>query len=840
MNGKREAWSLPGATSRREFMKQGAGALLGGSLFAEGNRLYSQSERVRDGRVLHIIGHSHIDAAWLWPWRDASDLVLTTFRSALDRMIETPGFCYSHSSSQHYRWVQAADPAMFEEIKHYISIGQWEVVGGWPVEPDCNLPSTESFVRHCLYGKRFCSQALGVDVKIGFNPDSFGHARGIPTILNHAGYRYYVFMRPQEREMNLPRLFWWEGPDGSRVLTCHIFRSYDLPPARLRETLDDVFPAGCNHGAFLLGVGDHGGAVTKDYIRQILAMKNDPELPELRWSTLREFFSAVEATLPPTQVPIVRGELQHHSRGCYSACGEIKYLNRRTEHCLGTAEAMATVAADSVEAVYPCAAFADAWWHLLFNQFHDVLAGTALYSDYEDARDGDGLACQVANQSKIANLEKIAKQVDLSNVEEGAIFAFNPLPWPRKALLEFHYEVGPDTLTSSFYLRAEDGNKTVAQLRHSESMTNFFPRLSAWIDLPACGYKVFSLEHGESVPAMTGSPRFSIAPRSFGLNSLLAPDRTELLGASMGLVVIEDKSDTWAHGIDSFDKEIGRPDFLSSEVVESGPVALVTRHSLKWRDSSILADIAQFSALDVVQFHFVIDWHEHEQILKLEIPTRLTSPIVTAKVPGAAIQRATNGNEEPYQDWVALQGLIDGKTYTVALMNNCTYSYDCLNGRLRTILIRSAPYARHNPYTVLDDGVYAWQDQGRQERRFWLLGAQGNALDLHLDRSAMGLEMPAEYVLDSRHHGREPWERSFFEVGPDNVEILALKRAEDNSAVVLRVQERAGLETRAYVRCRALRLEKEISLRPWDLKTFRLMSDREGGGEIKEVALLER
>src|SRR6202034_2059128 len=192
------------ALSRRDFLK-GATASLAAltqpfALHAAGNN-----------KVIHIIGYSHIDAAWLWPWRDGSDTVLTTFRSALNRINETPGFCYSHSSSAHYRWVERTDPEMLSEIKQRIREGRWEVVGGWPVEPDCNIPATESFVRHALYGKAYCQSALGADVKIGFNPDSFGHAAGLPAILKQSGYGYYVFMRPGDQEQDpdkkLPLLF---------------------------------------------------------------------------------------------------------------------------------------------------------------------------------------------------------------------------------------------------------------------------------------------------------------------------------------------------------------------------------------------------------------------------------------------------------------------------------------------------------------------------------------------------------------------------------------------------------------------------------------------------------
>src|ERR1700721_754380 len=228
------------ALSRRDFLKRASASL---AALTPPFALHPAADK----KVIHIIGYSHVDAAWLWPWRDGSDTVLTTFRSALNRMRETPAFCYTHSSSAHYRWAERADPDMFSEIKQRIREGRWEVVGGWPVEPDCNIPATESFVRHALYGKAYCQSALGAEVRIGFNPDSFGHAAGLPTILKRAGYGYYVFMRPQEHEMNLPLLFWWEGADGSRVLTLRIWHSYAAGPNLIQPAATAAFAPGFDH-----------------------------------------------------------------------------------------------------------------------------------------------------------------------------------------------------------------------------------------------------------------------------------------------------------------------------------------------------------------------------------------------------------------------------------------------------------------------------------------------------------------------------------------------------------------------------------------------------------------
>lgn len=814
------------------------GAVAAGFVSASPMSLLAQQKQgTAERRVLHIIGHSHIDAAWLWPWRDGADTALTTMRSALNRMNETPGFCYSHSSSAHYRWVERADPEMFEEIKQRIREGRWEVVGGWPVEPDCNIPAAESFVRHSLYGKEYCRQHLGVDVKIGFNPDSFGHAAGLPTILKHSGYDAYVFMRPQEHEMNLPLLFWWEGPDGSRVLTLRIYKEYSAPASAIPSAVMKDFAPGMNHAAFFLGVGDHGGAVTIEQIRQVKEMQKDPGLPELRWSTVGNFLAAIRSSQAFSSLPVIRGELQHHSRGCYSAYGEGKYLNRRAERWMVEAETISIIANISANHPYPDQDYADAWWKVLFCQFHDMLAGTSLYSDYQDVRDTVGSACDTAQSSKVEALEVMAKRVDLSSVKESAVFLFNPLPWGRKALVEYHAQKNPSGKEPITCLATKDGERIPLQWRPPDSMTtDSMPRLSAWVELPPCGYKVFELAHGAPPPGVPYSDRFVVSDTSFGLSSLKAEDGTELLAGSLGLVAIGDTADTWAHGINEFRQEMGRPMLISSTVMEDGPVTRVTRQRARWLNSEIILDIKQFAGIDAVELYFVIDWNEHEQMLKLEIPTVLLQPAIYAKVPGDILQRSTNGEEEPYQDWAAVQGRIGNGDYTVALINNSTYSYDCLHGLFRTALIRSAPFARHNPNQVPHNDNNAWQDQGRQERRFWLLGGKGKYTQLSLDRRAEEFQTPAEYVADSAHTGHEPWEQSFFKVEPANVWVLAIKRAEHaQDTIIVRVQERAGISCKASLSSKPLGLDAQVDLSPWQIKTLLIKR----GAAIREVSSLE-
>lgn len=794
-------------------------------------------------KVLHIIGYSHVDAAWLWPWRDSSNLALTTFHSALDRMNEFPEFCFSASSSMHYRWVQRADPKMFVEIGERIRQGRWEVVGAWPVEPDCNLPAAESFARHCLYGKSYCREELRADVRIGLNPDSFGHAAGLPTILRHAGYGYYVFMRPQPQEqaIPLPLVFWWESPDGSRVLTLRICRNYDSSAADVRKVLPEIFMPGLDHAAFFLGVGDHGGAVTKRQIEEIIALRQDPSLPELRFSTLQTFFAAVESSPGFGALPVIRSELQHHSRGCYSANGEVKFVNRRAERALVQAETISLAASLSSSYPYRGQEFADSWWKLCFNQFHDLLAGTALYSDYRDLRDGVGYATETATVAKVEALETMARQTDLRSVRESALFLFNPLPWRRRALVDCIRSKKSESGEPLTHLVSEAGESVPVQWRPSPSMTPFYPRLAAWVELPACGYKVFELASGDAPPASQFLDFFTISDSGLGISSLRAADGAEMLARPIGLVAIRDTGDTWAHDVARFRDVIGRPEFVSSRLVEDGPVLRVTRQTARWQGSEIYLDIMQFSGSDTIRLKLVVNWREREQMLKLEIPTAFTEPRVFAKVPGAAIERKVNGDEEPCQDWAAVQGRLKDAEYSVAVLNRETYSYDCLDGLFRTVIIRSAPFARHNPAQVpAEDATYfAWQDQGRQERTFWIACSRGPHTGMNLDRKAEELETPAEYVFDSAHSGSAPREASFLEVTPASVWVLAVKRAERGGGVIVRVQERSGAAARVRLKSAVMGLDDSADLAPWALKTFLIESGGKKRARLREVSLLE-
>ena len=224
--------------------------------------------------TLHITGNSHIDAAWLWPESETMDVVKRTFSTALQLMNEYPDYHYTQSAAQYNEWMADKYPAIHDEIRKRIKEGRWEVVGGMWVEPDLNMPDGESQVRSLLLGKRFFQQQYGVDVRIGWNPDSFGYNWQLPQIYKRSGLDYFVTQKMHWNDTNqLPfRLFWWQSPDGSKVLT-YFPTDYvhdNVNPTRI--SADFAESAQRNPGTAemldLYGIGDHGGGPTRAMLDQ--------------------------------------------------------------------------------------------------------------------------------------------------------------------------------------------------------------------------------------------------------------------------------------------------------------------------------------------------------------------------------------------------------------------------------------------------------------------------------------------------------------------------------------------------------------------------------------------
>ncbi len=797
-------------------------------------------------RKLHMIGNAHIDPVWLWQWQEGFHEVKASFRSALDRMNEFPDFIFVASSAAFYEWVETSDPEMFAEIRQRVQEGRWGIVGGWWVEPDCNIPAGESFVRHGLYAQRYFKEKFGVIARTGFNVDSFGHAGTLPQILKKSGLDYYVFLRPMPHEKGLPsRLFWWQSDDGSGVLAFRIpfeYLSWGKDVETHARRCADEMKEPVDEFMCFFGVGNHGGGPTIANLESIQGLNADSEFPaRLIYSTPEAFFHAAETKGWP--IPIVQSELQHHASGCYAAHSGIKRWNRRAENRLLAAEKLSVVAATWGEAVLellPCSPeeLARAWKGVLFNQFHDIMAGTSLEAAYEDARDVYGEALTIASRALNHATQTIAWRIGIQG-EEGVrpLVVFNPLTWPVTTTIEIESSrMKPEAVL------VDERDNIIPHQGVQSSTTAGRERLCFTAELPALGYRTYRLLPSSEAAPRAQAPaalqasdnilengwfRLEFDPATGCINSLRDKrEEVEVFSEPAALpVVLDDPADTWGHNVFKWDKIVGTFHADSVRLVEQGPVRWTIRVTSRYGTSKMVQDFAMYPDQEQIDVRVMVDWHEQLKMLKLRFPVNVKFMKVTHEIAYGHTERFANGDEEPIQSWVDVSGTSRDREipYGFSLLNDGKYSVDVNVRDIGLTVLRSPAYAHHIPAVLEPGGNYAFIDQGIQHFRYTLLPHTGSWERAGTVRRAAELnQLPVAMFATFHPDGTLSQSDSFIVVEPENVMVTVLKQVEDGDGFVLRAFETSGAAARASIRLPALGRVIEVDFGPNEIKTFLL------------------
>jgi alpha-mannosidase len=759
-----------------------------------------------------MIGNAHIDPVWLWRWPEGYQEVRATFRSALDRMLEYPELVFTCDSVAHYAWVEESDPELFEEIRQRVAEGRWEIAGGWWVEPDCNLPCGESFVRQALYGQRWLHERFGRIATVGCNIDPFGHNATLPQILRSSGIDTYLFLRPGAHELRLPGSgFWWSSPDGSRVLAYRVPHQYQTPGTALDEHVAAVLaelPESFDELGCLYGVGNHGGGPTRANLDSIRRMAASGEPPLLECSTARRFFDRLLER--GDELPVMAGELQHHAVGCYSAHAGVKRWNRRAESLLLAAEKWAAVAGVVAGLEPATGELSHAWRQLLFNQFHDTLGGTAIEAAYEDARDQLGEVAAVAGRVGARCIQALSRRIRIEPEPGMApVVAFNPHPWPVRA--EVEVEVQASGPSAPARLTDEEGRELPMQaIQPPATVPGWRHRLAFAAELPPLGYRTYRLWTQRQAPATDSggaspaeepivleSPRLRavIDPVGGWLASLVDRDSgAELLPAvaEPHAVVLADATDTWSHGALSYDDEAGAFACESVRLLEDGPVRKLARIVARYRDSTLTEDLL-IGGGGLIEVRATLDWRERLALLKLRLGTALRDVTATFEIPYGHLERPATGGEEPAGAWVDASGTLPGgRRAGLALLNDGKHAFDVREGRIGMTVARGSVYAWHEPRALDPDEDHAYLDQGVQHFTYRLLPHAGDWRAAGVVRAAAELNQPPVAVVESAHRGPLGQRGWFASVEPASVLLSVVKLAEDGGDLVLRAYETAG------------------------------------------------
>ena len=702
-----------------------------------------------------MIGNAHIDPAWLWRWPVGVGEALSTSRTACDLLDEFPEFVFTRGEAWLYERIDELDGELFSRIREHVATGRWAVVGGWYIQPDCNLLLGESFRRHMAVGLRHARERLGVTVTVGYNVDSFGHAATLPRLLAESGYDSYVMSRPAAAEMTLPGdLFRWRSaPGGAEIMTWRVPFGYGPASADLTVNVEASIKAAVprvDHVMCFYGVGDHGGGPTRAQLTWIENHRDAFPGALLVFSHPRAFFDAVKPS--SDALPIVTGELHHHAVGCYSVVRSIKTGVRRAEHALLSAEAASeNLAASPAQGVRD--SLERAWKQVLFNQFHDVYGGTSLPEACDDAVRQLGAAAETGYGVLYDALYR--RVVALPPAEHQRIVIYNPSTSPFNGHLAWEPWLDWRAFEGCLVDDGENVNTDGApagipyQSLPPASTVRSWSTLLWRTRIPAGGLRVLSLrEDIEPAPAPADGTLVCGAASIANGRHLVVTGKDFLVSIpgmveAIDVTVQEDPSDTWGHDIDRFaGARLGVFECSAVQLEERGPLRAALRVEAAYGKSTLAAWARLYAADSRVELEIHLDWRERMSVAKLVFALPGTANARRDGIPDGAIERPQDGKEYPLIDWTTVSA---GSGRSIAVACPDCFALSGSERELALTLVRSPPFAWHHPAPLDPNRAQRWTDQGEHHFRFVLrCGPQGSEGSLQSEAAAdaMALHRP--------------------------------------------------------------------------------------------------
>jgi alpha-mannosidase len=763
------------------------------------------------GLTVHFVGHSHIDMNWLWRRPDTEAVVLRDMASVLALMDDYPEMRLTHSQPATYEIVRQRAPELFERILGHIAEGRWEPATLQWVEGDTNMAGSEATARQLLEAVRYSRQVLGAQPTVLLAPDTFGHTGNLPQLVASAGGRAYYHHRanPGHAHQTIWPAYWWEGQDGTRVLAVSTPTYSGEITAGDTARLAVLFARdkGLSDAMFFYGVGDHGGGPTRESLETLKFLQTQTLLPQMKCSTVADFAEAVaSATLP-----VHRGESATTFEGCYTTHVDTKVLNRQGEALLETAETLAALAGLNAD-------LDQAWKTVLFNQFHDILDGSAIAEVYADQ------AVEFEAEVRAA-AQPVIDQAVAALAGDG-IAVVNPLGWDRTDVVC----VAGVTGSGAVLVRANNGESVIGQ--HTDDGLVFVATV------PAFGTAVYQVGDAadvdaDSMPVDEDERYLNVGGnrirKEAGVLTTLKDFRPEL---AHNVLTVQDEH---PHEMSAWDiRDVHTEHSLlrgaETTVVERGPVRTVVEVRHRVRRSTITERVAFYAALPRIDFDAEIDWQEPggEEAgvpsLKVSFAAPLARPEAWFETPFGAVERPADGQESPALRWAAVQGgQAGGRGF--AVLNDSRHGYDALGSRLRLTLVRTA----YSPDPA--------SDMGRHRTRFALLPYEGDWRDgdAAVVRQAAGFNRPLiATTAGTPAEAAARW-RPVVE-GTAVVSGLKRRRTEHGTEWVLRLYDATGRgatarfdpppHARVYEatitedRVRPVDPTTTLTLRPWQVLTL--------------------
>jgi mannosylglycerate hydrolase len=421
----------------------------------------SQATTPGDGPInIVVIPHSHWDREWYATFEEFRFYLVRFMDELLELLEDDEGFRSFLLDGQ----VSLLDdylevrPEKREDLQRLVREGRLEI-GPWYVQPDEFLISAESLVRNLLLGDR-AARPFGAIMKQGYVPDTFGHVSQLPQILRGFDIGTFYTMRGLAEDIEeFGTEFWWEAPDGSKVMAHFLSETYSnaavlgSDPAKISfrhdrisepssyfvsydslfELRDNLAKRASNGTILFLNGSDH--VTVQPLFSKYVFDLNQRMKDRLFNGKLGDFERLALEGNP--ELNTYRGELrwaryQPILKGVYSSRMYLKQENERTQQLLeGMAErAAAVVYALGGRDYSPF--LRHAWKELVKNHAHDSIGGCSADAVHRQMVGRYDTARQIGQKVVDESLDYLSSLV-APDPEPGMVplVVFNPSPWER-------------------------------------------------------------------------------------------------------------------------------------------------------------------------------------------------------------------------------------------------------------------------------------------------------------------------------------------------------------------------------------------------------------------------
>lgn len=719
--------------------------------------------------VVHCIGHTHIDVAWLWTVRQTREKAERSFSTVLNLMNRYPEYKFMSSQPQLYQYVKEVNPELYGEIKRRVLEGRWEVEGAMWLEADCNLISGESMVRQILYGKRFMKEEFGVDSRILWLPDVFGYSAALPQILKKSGVDRFFTSKISWNEYNkMPHdTFMWRGIDGTEIFASFVesYQEHISPESIIKTWKNYKDKKLTNKVLFTFGYGDGGGGPTAEMLEKYERIKMGiPGVPKTIIGKAGDFFDETEKDFVKNTkelriMPKWNGELYlEKHRGTYTSIAKNKLNNRRSELLYQQAETLSVWDMVLLGGNYDFDTLHRNQINILLNQFHDIIPGSSIKEVYDVT---DVEYERILREGRAVVDEKL-KAICGEIKTEGGVFVYNPTPFEQSG-----------TVTV-------EGRRVIAE------------------NIPPHGYKVIHEPKEESGIVVTANGiENDVVSVMFDENYEIVSifDKTEgreLIEKGMTgncLTVYEDyprEHDAW-----DINKYYQQKKWNITAIDDAQMLGNGIRIIRSYGNSRLVQDITLSEKSKRIDFTTEVDWHEDHVLLKALFPVDIHSNRATYDIQFGNIERPTHYNTSWDEAKFEVCGhkwadLSEGD-YGVSLLNDCKYGYGIYENVISLSLLKAASY----PNPEADRGIHKFT--------YSLYPHIGGFSDGGTVKEAYLLNMPMETAVIGKNDGKFPEKYSLVSVDAANLALETVKKAEDDNSIIIRIYEFENKKTEAEI-----------------------------------------